>query len=167
VFLFSGTILDNIRLGSDIPEPRVLEAVRHVRADGFIDKLTDGLQTVLNERGGNLSVGQRQLISFARVLAHNPEVLILDEATGNIDTETEKLIQEALVSLLAGRTSLVIAHRLSTIRHADRILVLHKGTLFESGTHDELMRRRGMYYSLYQMQFIDKEIAQGRGPSSV
>jgi ATP-binding cassette subfamily B multidrug efflux pump len=159
VFLFSGSILENVRLGSDIPEERIRDAMRHAYADGFVERMPEGLNTVLNERGGNLSVGQRQLLSFARVLAHDPDVLILDEATGNIDTETEKLIQEALERLLAGRTSLVIAHRLSTIRHADRILVLHKGRLFESGTHEELMRRRGMYYSLYQMQFIDKETA--------
>ncbi|MBN1835625.1 MAG: ABC transporter ATP-binding protein [Spirochaetales bacterium] len=154
VFLFSGSILDNIRLGSPIPEERIREAVRLVRADSFVDKMPDGIHSPLTERGGNLSVGQRQLISFARVLAHDPDVLILDEATGNIDTETEKLIQEALERLLAGRTSLVIAHRLSTIRHADRILVLHQGQLYESGTHEELMRRKGMYHSLYRMQFL-------------
>jgi len=159
VFLFSGTILDNIRLGSPIPEERVMEAVRLVRADSFVDRMPEGIHSPLSERGGNLSVGQRQLISFARVLAHDPDVLILDEATGNIDTETEKLIQEALERLLAGRTSLVIAHRLSTIRHADRILVLHRGELCESGTHEELMARKGMYHSLYQMQFIDSESA--------
>jgi len=105
-------------------------------------------------------MGQRQLLSFARVLAHDPDVLILDEATGNIDTETEKLIQEALVELLRDRTSLVIAHRLSTIRHADRIIVLHKGQLFESGTHDELIAKQGMYYNLYQMQYLDREAAE-------
>jgi ATP-binding cassette subfamily B multidrug efflux pump len=159
VFLFSGSILDNIRLGSDIPEDRAREAVRHAHAEGFVARMPEDINTLLNERGGNLSVGQRQLLSFARVLAHDPDVLILDEATGNIDTETEKLVQEALERLLVGRTSLVIAHRLSTIRHADRILVLHRGRLFESGTHEELMERRGMYYSLYQMQFIDKESA--------
>jgi ATP-binding cassette subfamily B protein len=104
-------------------------------------------------------MGQRQLLSFARVLAHNPDVLVLDEATGAIDTETEKLIQEALARLLRGRTSLVIAHRLSTIRHADRILVLDQGELLESGTHDELMDKKGMYYNLYQMQFLDRETA--------
>lgn len=155
VFLFSGTIADNVRLGSSIPDPEVRRAVELVRADTFIDRLPGGLTARLAERGGNLSMGQRQLLSFARVLAHNPDVLILDEATGNVDTETEKLIQAALRTLLAGRTSLVIAHRLSTIRHADRILVLHQGELFEEGTHAELIARQGMYYNLYRMQFLD------------
>ncbi len=157
VFLFSGTIEHNIRLGSDIPAERIREAIRMVRADTFIDRLPEGLNTVLNERGTNLSMGQRQLLSFARVLAHNPDVLVLDEATGNIDTETEKLIQEALKKLLDGRTSLVIAHRLSTIRSADRILVLHKGEVIESGTHKELIKKQGMYYNLYQMQFLNTD----------
>ena len=154
MFLFSGTIEENIRLGSDIPRQRVLEAARMVRADTFIERLPDGLDTVLTERGGNLSMGQRQLLSFARALAHNPDVLVLDEATGNIDTETEKLIQEALKRLLEGRTSLVIAHRLSTIRNSDRILVLHKGRLVEAGRHEELLALKGLYYNLYQMQFL-------------
>ncbi len=159
VFLFSGTIADNVRLGSPIPDEQVRRAVELVRADSFIDRLPGGLQAKLAERGGNLSMGQRQLLSFARVLAHNPDVLILDEATGNIDTETEKLVQEALRTLLAGRTSLVIAHRLSTIRYADRILVLHKGELFEEGSHDELIARQGMYYNLYRLQYLDEEPA--------
>jgi ATP-binding cassette subfamily B multidrug efflux pump len=157
VFLFYGTIEDNIRLGSDIADEEIERAARLVRADTFIEHYAEGYKTVLQERGGNLSMGQRQLLSFARVLAHNPDVLVLDEATGAIDTETEKLIQEALVRLLRGRTSLVIAHRLSTIRHADRILVLHNGELFESGTHEQLMALQGMYYNLYQMQFLDRE----------
>lgn len=157
VFLFSGSIVDNIRLGSDIPIDRVRKAVKLVRADTFIDRLPSGLDSELTERGGNLSTGQRQLLSFARVLAHDPDVLILDEATGNIDTETEKLIQEALAELLKGRTSIVIAHRLSTIRNADRILVLHRGKIYESGTHAELMDRQGMYHTLYQMQFMEQE----------
>jgi ATP-binding cassette subfamily B multidrug efflux pump len=157
VFLFSGTILDNVRLGSEISVEAVHNAVRLVKADGFIAHLPQGLQTPLSERGGNLSMGQRQLLSFARVLAHDPDVLILDEATGNIDTETEKLIQEALVRLLRGRTSLVIAHRLSTIKNADRILVLHRGELVEAGTHEELLRRGGTYHKLYQMQYLRGE----------
>jgi len=156
VFLFSDTIAENIRLGSDISEEDIERAVKVVRADTFIKDFPDGLNTRLHERGGNLSVGQRQLLSFARVLAHDPDVLILDEATGNIDTETEKLIQEALGKLIKNRTSLVIAHRLSTIRNADRIIVLHKGELFESGTHEELLAARGMYYNLYQMQYLDQ-----------
>jgi ABC-type multidrug transport system fused ATPase/permease subunit len=159
VFLFSGTIEDNIRLGSDIPDEEVERAARVVRADTFIERYPERFKTVLQERGGNLSMGQRQLLSFARVLAHNPDVLVLDEATGAIDTETEKLIQEALARLLHGRTSLVIAHRLSTIRHADRILVLDQGELLESGTHEALMDKKGMYYNLYQMQFLDRETA--------
>jgi ATP-binding cassette subfamily B protein len=157
VFLFSGTIAENVRLGSPIPDEQVRRAVELVRADSFIDRLPGGLEAQLAERGGNLSMGQRQLLSFARVLAHDPDVLILDEATGNIDTETEKLVQEALRTLLAGRTSLVIAHRLSTIRHADRILVLHKGELFEEGSHEELIARQGMYYNLYRMQYLDED----------
>jgi ABC-type multidrug transport system fused ATPase/permease subunit len=156
VFLFSDTIAENIRLGSDIPLENIERAVEVVRADTFVNDFPDGLNTRLHERGGNLSMGQRQLLSFARVLAHDPDVLILDEATGNIDTETEKLIQEALGELLRNRTSLVIAHRLSTIRNADRIIVLHNGELFESGTHEELLREEGMYYNLYQMQYLDQ-----------
>jgi ATP-binding cassette subfamily B protein len=155
VFLFSDTIAENIRLGSDIPLEDIERSVKLVRADTFIDSFPEGLDTRLQERGSNLSMGQRQLLSFARVLAHDPDILVLDEATGNIDTETEKLIQEALGRLLKNRTSLVIAHRLSTIRNADRIIVLHKGELFESGTHEELMSREGMYYNLYQMQYLD------------
>ena len=160
VFLFSDTIAENIRLGSDISDETIERVTKLVRADTFIDGFPDRLNTKLHERGSNLSMGQRQLLSFARVLAHDPDVLILDEATGNIDTETEKLIQEALVELLRDRTSLVIAHRLSTIRHADRIIVLHKGQLFESGTHDELIAKQGMYYNLYQMQYLDREAAE-------
>jgi ATP-binding cassette subfamily B protein len=159
VFLFSDSIAENIRLGSDISDETIERVTKLVRADTFVNGFSDGLNTKLQERGGNLSMGQRQLLSFARVLAHDPDVLILDEATGNIDTETEKLIQEALVELLRDRTSLVIAHRLSTIRHADRIIVLHKGQLFESGTHDELIAKQGMYYNLYQMQYLDRAAA--------
>jgi ATP-binding cassette, subfamily B, multidrug efflux pump len=161
VFLFSGTILENIRLGEDIPLAAVEQAVRLVRADTFIDRLPRGLDTPLHERASNLSMGQRQLLSFARVLAHNPDVLVLDEATGNIDTETERLIQAALGELLRGRTSLVIAHRLSTIRRADRIMVLHRGHLAEEGTHDSLMATRGLYHNLYRMQYLDTAATSG------
>jgi ABC-type multidrug transport system fused ATPase/permease subunit len=163
VFLFSGTILENIRLGNDIPMDEVQRAIRLARADTFIERLPRGLDTPLSERAGNLSTGQRQLLSFARVLAHNPDVLVLDEATANIDTETERLIQQALEELLRGRTSLVIAHRLSTIRRASRILVLHKGHLAEQGTHDELLQGGGLYSKLYRMQYAAAE-ASGRGP---
>jgi ATP-binding cassette subfamily B protein len=159
VFLFSDSIAENIRLGSDISDETIERVTKLVRADTFVNGFSDGLNTKLQERGGNLSMGQRQLLAFARGLPHDPDVLILDEATGNIDTETEKLIQEALVELLRDRTSLVIAHRLSTIRHADRIIVLHKGQLFESGTHDELIAKQGMYYNLYQMQYLDRAAA--------
>ncbi|MEW5817919.1 MAG: ABC transporter ATP-binding protein, partial [Spirochaetota bacterium] len=153
VFLFSGTIEENIRLGSDIPFEAVQKAAEMVKADSFINRLPQGYKTILNERGSNLSTGQRQLLSFARVIAHNPDVLILDEATASIDTETEALIQEALKVLLKGRTSLVIAHRLSTIKNADRILVLHHGRLVEEGRHDELIQKRSIYYNLYKLQY--------------
>jgi ATP-binding cassette subfamily B protein len=157
VFVFSGTVEENIRLGADINQEAVLEAARAARADDFVKKLSEGYGTVLTERGANLSTGQRQLLSFARVIAHDPDVLVLDEATSNIDTETERLIQAALTKLLEGRTSLVIAHRLSTIRSSDRIVVLDRGRLVEQGTHGELLRRRGMYHTLYQMQYARQE----------
>jgi len=153
VFLFHGTIYDNIDLGRGLPLGAIEEVCRHVQADAFISRLADGYQTVLNEGASNLSTGQRQLISFARVLAQNPRVLILDEATANIDTETEELIQKALGELLRNRTSLVIAHRLSTIRQAHRILVLDQGRIVEQGTHAQLLENRGFYYNLYKLQY--------------
>ena len=156
VFLFTGTIYDNIDLGRGLPPERVEEICRAVQAHAFIEKLPERYQTKLSEGATNLSAGQRQLISFARVLAQDPRVLILDEATANIDTETEVLIQRALTTLLAGRTSLVVAHRLSTIRRAHRILVLDKGRVAESGTHDELMEKKGFYYNLYKLQYEKK-----------
>ena len=125
-----------------------------MHADGFIQKLENGYHTQLNERGTMLSVGERQLLSFARALAHQPRILVLDEATAHVDTETEKLIQKAVEELLADRTSIVVAHRLSTIQKADRIIVLHKGTLRETGTHQELLAQKGIYYRLYQLQFL-------------
>lgn len=158
VFLFTGTIYDNIDLGRGLPPERVEEVCRAVQAHAFIEKLPDGYQTQLSEGATNLSAGQRQLISFARVLAQNPRVLILDEATANIDTETEVLIQKALTTLLAGRTSLVIAHRLSTIRRAHRILVLDQGRVAESGTHEELMEKKGFYYNLYKLQYEKRAV---------
>ena len=153
VFLFSGTVEENITLGADIRREAVVEAARMVDAHSFIEALPHGYETMLQERGSNLSTGQKQLISFARVIAQNPRVLILDEATANVDTETEQLIQRALKVLLKGRTSLVIAHRLSTIKTADRILVLSHGRLVEEGSHEELVAARGLYYNLYRLQY--------------
>jgi ATP-binding cassette subfamily B protein len=159
VFLFSGTVAGNIRLGApEIDDERVRWAAGEVAA-GFIERLPDGFATEVRERGAGLSVGQKQLIAFARALAFAPRVLILDEATSSIDTETEQLIQQALERLLAGRTNLVIAHRLSTVQKADRILVLHKGEVRELGTHQELLAQRGIYWKLYQLQFRDQELA--------
>ena len=153
VFLFAGTIAENIALGSDIPFEKVKEAAEKVQADSFIEKLDKGYDSLVQERGANLSAGQRQLLSFARALAHDPDVIILDEATASIDSETEKLVQKALDILLKGRTSLVIAHRISTIQRADKILVLSQGELVEQGTHEELLSRKDLYYSLYKLQY--------------
>jgi ATP-binding cassette subfamily B multidrug efflux pump len=161
VHLFSGTIASNIRLGSPIPDERVREAARAVHAHDFIEALPKGYDTEVRERGATLSVGQKQLLSFARALAHDPRVLILDEATSSVDTETEALIQEALKVLLRGRTAIVIAHRLSTIQNVDEILVMHKGRIRERGTHQELLARRGIYWRLYQLQYKDQEVLAG------
>jgi ATP-binding cassette subfamily B multidrug efflux pump len=158
-FLFTGTIETNIRLGTPgIGREDVEHAVREVGLADFIHSLPDGVNTTVNERGSTLSVGQRQLINFARALAHNPRFLILDEATSSVDTKTEMLIREALDRLLTGRTALVIAHRLSTIQHADSILVFHKGKLREQGAHQELLAERGIYYRLYQLQYKEQEL---------
>jgi ATP-binding cassette subfamily B protein len=158
VHLFSGTIAENIRLGNPaIDDAQVRRALAAVHADAFVDRLPDGIGTRVAERGATLSVGQKQLLSFARALAFDPRVLILDEATSSVDTETELLIRDALKVIMAGRTTLAIAHRLSTIQDMDRILVLHKGELRESGTHQELLRRRGIYHRLYQLQFKETE----------
>jgi ATP-binding cassette subfamily B protein len=164
VHLFSGTIASNIRLGSEIPIERVRAAAEAVAAHRFIERLPQGYDTAVTERGSTLSVGQKQLLSFARALAHDPRVLILDEATSSVDTETEQLIQEALKLLMRGRTSIVIAHRLSTVQNVDEILVLHKGRIRERGTHQELLARRGMYWKLYQLQYKDQEL-QAAGPA--
>jgi ATP-binding cassette subfamily B multidrug efflux pump len=154
VFLFSGTIRDNIRLGNKgITDERIEEIARYVNAHHFIEQLPGKYDEPVMERGATLSAGQRQLLAFARALAFDPAVLILDEATANIDTETEQLIQEALPRLLAGRTSIVVAHRLSTIQHADKIIVLHKGRIREMGTHQALLAQRGLYYNLFLLQY--------------
>ena len=154
-----GTLESNVRLGDeDISRERVISALREVGLGSLLDSLTEGVETNVTERGATFSVGQRQLISFARALAHNPRFLILDEATSSVDTKTELLIREALDRLLEGRTALVIAHRLSTIQHADRILVFHKGKLREQGSHQELLAERGIYYRLYQLQYKDQEL---------
>ncbi len=163
VHLFSGTIASNIRLGSEIPDERVKAAARAVHAERFIERLPGGYDAEVKERGATLSTGQKQLLSFARALAHDPRVLILDEATSSVDTETERQIQDALRVLLRGRTAIVIAHRLSTIRHVDEILVLHKGRIRERGAHEELLARRGLYWRLYQLQYKDQELGMAEG----
>jgi len=159
VHLFSGTIASNIRLGDDsISDEAVAAAAAAVNLNEWVSTLPNGLQEEVKERGSSLSAGQKQLVSFARALVHDPKILILDEATSNVDTHTELLVREALERLLADRTSIVIAHRLSTIQKADRIVVLHKGGVREVGTHQELLAKRGIYYKLYQLQYKDQEI---------
>jgi len=154
--IFSGSILDNIRLGNPkISRQDAIRAADAVHATPFIERLEAGFDTPLNERGQNLSQGERQLLAFARVLAADPEILILDEATASIDTKTEAIVQSALETLMQGRTSIIIAHRLQTIRSADRILVLKHGETRELGTHEQLMAQRGIYYTLTQLQFQD------------
>jgi len=158
VQLFAGTIGDNVRLGNRaITDLDIRRAVEAVHADRFIDRLPGGLASPVAERGATLSVGQKQLLSFARALAFNPRILVLDEATSSVDTETELLIRDALKVLMAGRTTIAIAHRLSTIQDMDKILVLHKGELREAGTHQQLLAQRGIYYRLYQLQYKDQE----------
>lgn len=154
VFLFTGDVKSNIRLrNEDITDEEVVEASKYVNADNFISKLNKGYDDEVIERGASFSAGQRQLISFARTLAFKPKILILDEATANIDTETESLIQDALSKLMKGRTTLVVAHRLSTIQNADKIIVMHKGRIMEEGAHQELLSAHGMYYKLYKLQY--------------
>ena len=158
-FLFTGTLESNVRLGTEtIERPVTEQALREVGLGPLLDSLPKGVETPVTERGGTLSVGQRQLVSFARALAHDPKFLILDEATSSVDTKTELLIREAVDRLLTGRTAIVIAHRLSTIQHAHRILVFHKGRLREQGSHQELLALHGIYYRLYQLQYKEQEI---------
>ena len=156
IFLFSGTIEGNIRLGrEEISEERVKWAAKEVSADPFINRLKGGYQAEVKERGAGLSVGQKQLVSFARALAFDPTLLILDEATSSIDTETEQLIQQAIERVMRDRTSIVVAHRLSTIQRANQIIVLHHGEIREQGTHQELLAKRGLYWKLYKLQYAD------------
>ena len=166
VFLFSGTIEGNIRLGrEDIKEERVRWAAQEVHADSFIRRLKDNYEAEVRERGAGLSVGQKQLISFARALAFDPALLILDEATSSIDTETEQLIQRAIERVMRDRTSIVVAHRLSTIQNADRIIVLHHGEIREQGTHQELLAQRGLYWKLYKLQYADSSRSSYAAPN--
>jgi ATP-binding cassette subfamily B protein len=158
-FLFTGTIESNVRLGTEsVTRANVEQAIEQVGLAPYIQKLPGGIDAMVNERGGTLSVGQRQLVSFARALAHKPRILILDEATSSVDTHTELLIRAALDRLLENRTAVVIAHRLSTIQNADRILVFHRGRLREEGTHQDLLAQRGIYYRLYQLQYKEQEL---------
>ncbi len=160
-FLFTGTLESNVRLGSaHIDREGVRRALDEVRLHTFVESLAGGLDAPVSERGATFSVGQRQLISFARALAHDPRLLILDEATSSVDTQTEVMIREALDRLLTGRTAMVIAHRLSTIQRANSILVFHKGRLREQGSHQELLAQRGIYYRLYQLQYKEQELGR-------
>ncbi len=154
VFLFSGNIRDNIRLNNrDISEEEIIRVAKYVNAHNFIDKLPNKYDEAVTERGSTLSAGERQLLSFARTRAFDPNILILDEATSNIDTETEILIQDALQKLIKGRTTIAIAHRLSTIQNSDKIIVLHKGRIREMGNHQDLLEKKGLYYDLYKLQY--------------
>jgi len=161
VFLFAGTVEENIRLGnSDISIDIITQAAMDVNAHPFIDKMPEKYNEQMMERGASLSTGQKQLLAFARALAFNPNILILDEATSSVDTESEILIQQALKRLMTNRTSICIAHRLSTIQNCDRIIVMHKGKIREQGTHQQLLRLKGIYYKLYQLQFMDRKVQE-------
>ena len=168
-FLFTGTIGGNIRLGTErIQDAQVAKAAEDVNLGDFVRALPKGFDEEVRERGSTLSTGQKQLISFARALAHEPKILILDEATSSVDTETEFRVRDALERMVAGRTSLIIAHRLSTVQRADKIIVMHKGQVREMGTHQELLANRGIYFKLYQLQYKDQEVsvAGPRAPES-
>src|SRR5437764_76513 len=165
-FLFSGTIENNIRLGSSwVTDKQVEDAAESVNVADFIRGLPQGFREPVLERGSTLSTGQKQLISFARALAHDPKILVLDEATSSVDTETELRVRDALTRMVEGRTSVIIAHRLSTIQRADKIIVMHKGQVREMGSHQELLAQRGIYYKLYQLQYKDQEVGVARAPS--
>ena len=159
IFLFSGTIEKNINLDNpEISKEETIAAAKEVHLDSYVQKMPAGYETEVREGGAGLSVGQKQLVAFARALASDPNILILDEATSSVDTETELIIQDALNRLMANRTSIVIAHRLSTIQNADKIIVMHRGEIQEMGTHNELLQKRGIYYRLYQLQYKGQEV---------
>ena len=156
VFLFTGTIKDNITLFDDsFSDEEIDHAIKYVSADKFIDRLDNGVNEMILERGENFSTRQRQLLSFARTIIHKPQIMILDEATANIDTETELIIQESLSNIKNIGTMLIVAHRLSTIQNADKIIVLSHGEIIESGNHQELLSKKGYYYNLYKLQFSE------------
>jgi ATP-binding cassette subfamily B protein len=158
-FLFTGTVAGNIRLGSRwIEDAEVENAAEQVNVAEFIRSLPGGFGEEVRERGSTLSTGQKQLISFARALAHNPKILVLDEATSSVDTETEFRVREALSRMVEGRTSILIAHRLSTVQRANKIIVMHKGQVRETGSHQQLLANRGIYWKLYQLQYKDQEM---------
>jgi ATP-binding cassette subfamily B protein len=153
VFLFSGTIRENITLRNEnIPEAKILESTHYVGLDQVLKRLPNGLNEEVKERGKNFSAGERQLISFARAVTYQPSVMILDEATANIDSETEAIIQESLAKMMNISTMLIVAHRLSTIQHCDKIFVMHKGEIVETGNHQTLLQKNGLYYNLYRLQ---------------
>ena len=158
VFLFSGTIRSNITLREDITDEEIMAACRFVNADKFIEKFPAGLDEEVRERSNNFSAGQRQLLSFARMILTKPEVMILDEATANIDAETEKLIRNSLEKLMKSGTMLIVAHRLSTIKNCDNIIVLSSGEIVEQGRHEDLLKKRGRYYELYKLQYEKQKI---------
>ena len=167
VFLFAGTVRSNITLGDDFSDEELVAACRYVNADKMIDKLSCGYDEEVRERGNNFSAGERQLLSFARTVIHKPRVMILDEATANIDTETEVLIQDSLNKMRNVGTMLIVAHRLSTVQHADNIIVMSHGQIIEQGNHNELLKQKGRYYELYTIQYDkDTRMAQIKNGAS-